>query len=120
MGRLVQAGNLVFAQVDIRTAPSAARTRGVVAGNLISTVFSNNGPLSWPIQDGLSVQDSQINSGSIYFNEIVGCPGFYSVRFFPDRTGFWRVVLTMGSSEFVLDFDVRSFQAPDELSASFV
>jgi hypothetical protein len=78
---------------------------------------------SWPLISGLNVPDSLIASGFIYFNEFV--PSFYSVRFFPNLVGFWRLVfndLKLGI-EIVKEFDVNSKQSVSQssgLNASFV
>lgn len=70
--------------------------------------FANNSALPWPVADGTSLPDSSISAGTVYFNEIPGAPGYYSLRFYPDRTGFWRLVVksTSTDSESVLEFDV--------------
>ncbi len=68
----------------------------------------NNSVLFWPLVDGSSVPDSSVVAGNVYFNEIASCPGFYSVRFFPDRVGFFRFVFLHSgySIEVEKDFDV--------------
>jgi len=66
--------------------------------------------------DGLTIPDSSISSGFVYFNEIPGSPGFYSVRFYPDRTGFWKLVYSIPTlpAEVIREFDV----SPSGLSSS--
>lgn len=93
MGRLVSAGALVYDQLDFYLpAGSINRPSGVVVGNLSLTVFADNAVMTWPLADGSAVADSSISAGTVYFNEIAGAPGYYSVRFFPDRVAQWRLV----------------------------
>ncbi len=111
MGRNVSSGSLVRSQADLFfPAGSTNRVDGVDVSSLTLKVFANNAPLAWALVDGTSVQDSAISSGSVYFSEISGSPGYYSVRFFPDRVGFWRLVLRSASlgAEVALEFDVTT------------
>jgi hypothetical protein len=52
--------------------------------------------------------DAQVAAGTVYFNEITGQPGFYSVRFRPNAVGFWRLALSYdaGSRALALGYDV--------------
>jgi hypothetical protein len=126
MGRLVSAGVLVRDQADFFLPGGGAnRATGVVAAQLTLTAFAENGLLPWPLADGTLVPDSSISAGTVYFNEISGSPGFYSVRFYPDRTGYWRVVLKNAalSAEVVREFDVTPagpIGPPNGLNASFL
>lgn len=108
MGRLVSAGSLVYGQADFFF-PSGTTNRvsGIVASNLSLIVFSNNAILPWVLADGSGVPDSGISAGTVYFNEITGASGFYSVRFFPDRVSAWRIVLTSVSlsQQVILEYD---------------
>lgn len=122
MGRNVSSGSLARAQADFFQI-SGQRVVGVVWSTLAAHVFVNNAALPWPAADGSAVQDSSISAGKVYFNEIAGSPGFYSVRFFPDRVGFWRIVLRSDSlnAEVVLEFDVAAPAPPaGGLNATFV
>jgi hypothetical protein len=107
MSRSIPSGVLFRGQVDFYTSFSV-RAVGVVSTDLTSNLFFNNSLLFWPLMNGTSVQDSSISSGNIYFHEIVGSPGFYSVRLFPNAIGFWRLVLNSSTllEEDVLEFDV--------------
>jgi hypothetical protein len=81
----------------------------------------NNQILSWPLLDGTAVADSSISAGNVYFNEIIGAPGFYSLRFFPDRVGYWRISVVASSFESLLEFDVNPASAQSSgLIASFI
>lgn len=124
MGRNVSSGSLIRAQADFfLPAGSVNRVVGVQWSTLAPYVFVNNSALPWAVADGTTVQDSSISAGTVYFNEVPGSPGFYAVRFFPDRIGYWRIVLKSASlsSEVVLEFDVSAPAAPaGGLNASFV
>jgi hypothetical protein len=109
MSRLVAAGAVVHDQLDFFSPPTSInRLTGVVVANLTFTQFVNSSLLAWPLADGSSVADSSISSGTAYFHEIPGSPGFYSVRFLPDRIGFWRLVFRNASIgiEIRKEFDV--------------
>lgn len=109
MGRLLSAGSIVRAQADFfLPAASVNRITGLTAAGLTLKLFADNAAISWPLVDGSTVADSSISAGTVYFNEISGSPGFYSVRLFPDRIGFWRVILTNVSiqTERILELDI--------------
>jgi hypothetical protein len=94
--------------LDFYSPPNSyVRLPGVTVGSLSASLFLNNVLVPWPLLDGSSVPDSALSAGSVLFNEIQGAPGFYSVRFFPDRTGYWRVVVSHPAcGEQALDYDV--------------
>lgn len=107
--RIIPAGSIAYGQVDIYLpGPGFNRAVGLDASSAVLKAFINNAQLTWTLLNGVSIPDSSITSGSIYFNEILGSPGFYSVRFFPDRTGYWRVLLRFQSipAEIPLEFQV--------------
>jgi hypothetical protein len=122
MGRTVSAGSIVRGQMDLYSA-GITRQAGVLAAAVTAAVFYNNLPVSWPVADGTSVLDSSVSAGSVYFHEISGVSGYYSVRFFPDRVGFWRICLKHAGLgvESVLEFDVVPAAQPAAggLNASF-
>jgi hypothetical protein len=108
MDRLVSAGSIVYEQLDFFLPPgSTNRVTGIPAVNVSVRVFANNVLLPWSLIDGLIIPDSSVTSGSVYFNEISSNPGFYSVRIFPDRIGFWRLVFLNStlSTEIIKEFD---------------
>lgn len=98
---------------------------GIGISQLSLAVFVDNGLLAWPLVDGSLVPDSSVSAGTVYFNEISGSPGFYSVRFFPDRTGYWRIVIGNAAlgAEVVKEFDVvpaNPIGPPNGLNATFL
>lgn len=109
MGRTISTQILVKAQADFYSAPGV-RVTGIIAGDLNLLLFFNNSLIAWSLQDGSVVQDSSISAGSIYFNEILNSPGFYSIRFYPDKVGFWRVILidVALTQENIIEIDVTS------------
>jgi hypothetical protein len=109
MSRLVAAGAIVRSQLDFYSPPnSITRVNGVTIASLGAAIFVNNSQLNWPLADGAAVMDSNVSAGYVYFNEIASSPSYYSVRFFPDRVGFWRLIFTNLSYSIqpILEFDV--------------
>ena len=123
-GRVVQANQVVFDQVDFFLSDGFTRVARLVPGNLEPQVFFNNSPQAWPIVAGNTVSDAQVNAGQLYFSEIPGLLGYYSLRFRPNALGYWRIVLTYpaGLQISAQDFDVvQSAPAMESgLKASFV
>jgi hypothetical protein len=107
MSRLLAAGAVVYEQLDFYNPPTV-RAIGVVPANLTLILFLNNQLLSWPLEDGSAIADSSISAGSIYFNEISGSNGYYSVRFYPHQIGFWRMIIKHNalSQEIIKEFDI--------------
>ena len=123
-GRVVQANQVVLDQVDFFQPDGFTRVTGLIPASLISQLFFNNTQQPWPLVSGLGVTDQQVSSGFIYFNELVGQPGFYSVRFRPNSLGYWRNLLTYSAGMQIAaqDFDVvQSAPAMESgLHASFI
>lgn len=123
-GRVVQANQVVLDQVDFFLPDGFTRATGLTTGSVISQIFFNNVAQPWPLISGLGVTDAQVVSGKIYFNELVGNPGFYNVRFRPNALGFWRNLLTYTAGQQISaqDFDVvQSAPATESgLNASFI
>ncbi len=114
--RIVQSGVVVFDQVDIvNPAWSNNRINGLTIESVDVTVFINNKRKYMQIVDGSTVLDQFITTNSIYFNEINGSPGYYSVRFFSDSVGFMRVILSVkpNASEHILSYDIVAKQVSD-------
>jgi hypothetical protein len=123
-GRVVQANQVVFDQVDFFQSDGFTRVARLTSGHLEPQVFFNNRPLAWAIVPGGAIGDAQVAAGSLYFNEIPGLLGYYSIRFRPDALGYWRIVLTYRAGQQISaqDFDVvQSAPAMESgLKASFV
>jgi len=126
MSRLLAAGVVVYEQLDFYNPPTV-RATGVVPANLTLKLFLNNQLLGWPLEDGSAIADSSISAGSIYFNEISGSNGYYSIRFWPHQIGFWRVIIKHAalSQEVIKEFDIIASgslkpSSSTGLNASFV
>ena len=122
--RLVPHNQTVVDPVDFFQGDGFTRLTGVTPTGLALQVFFDNQIQPWPLQTGLSILDAQVASGTIYFNEIPGSPGFYSLRFRPDAVGYWRINLSYatGAQVIIHDFDVTG-EAPAEergLKSSFL
>lgn len=123
MGRQVSSNQAVRSQADFFGVDHFTRVTGLTTSQVSSVLFFNNALQPWVLTDGTIVTDTQLSSGKVYWNEIPGSPGFYSVRFVPDAVGFWRLVVTYPSGTQVVanDFDVVAPPPPLEegLKASF-
>jgi hypothetical protein len=112
-GRLVQVNQVVLDQADYFQADGFTRVTGLTFASVIEQLFFNNALQPWPLTNGLGVPDIQITSGKVYFNEVPGSPGIYSVRFRPNAVGYWRLLVTYapGTQIMAQDYDVTP-QAP--------
>lgn len=121
-GRVVQANQVALDQVDFYGSDGASRVSGLLPESVVSQLFCNNVALAWPVVSGVGVSDQQVVSGWVYFNEIPGLPGFYSLRFRPNLLGYWRHLLGWpeGNQSFGQDFDVvQAAPGASGLSVSF-
>lgn len=125
MARLIQAGALARDQIDVYQ--SGIRVQGIDVSSLTLSLFTDNVLVPWTLIDGSKVPDASIVAGSVFFHEIPGAPGFYSVRFFPDRTGFWRLSVKYLPVEVIREYDalpassaIFSPPIPSGLTPSFV
>jgi hypothetical protein len=123
-GRLIPINRVVIDQADIFAPDDFTRITGLTIADLTATLFYNNLAQPWAFVDGSTVTDAQAASGNIYFNEIIGQPGFYSVRFRPNAVGFWRLCLSYdaGSRALSFGYDAVPEMPPvaSGLKASFV
>jgi len=116
--RLIQANQVVLDQVDFLAVDGFTRITGLTIADLTCLVFFNNSAQPWPLTSGSSVLDNQVASGRIYFHEIPGSPGFYSLRFRPNAVGFWRVLVSypVGTQTSAQDYDVSAQTQTDAAS----
>jgi hypothetical protein len=107
-GRLVYSNQVVYDQADYFQSDGFTRVTGLVPAQVVSQIYYNNDLLPWSLVSGVSVADSQVVSGRVYFQAISGGP--YSVRFRPNAVGFWRLLLTypVGTQILAQSFDVQS------------
>lgn len=109
MTRLLTSGSVVYDQLLIvDPVGSQDRVTGVTVSDLVLKLFVNNAVISWDLEDGTMVLDSAISPGKIYFNEISGNNGYYSVRFFTDKIGYWysSYVYSPNNLEIIREYDV--------------
>lgn len=104
--RLVQVNQVIFDQADIFQSDQFNRVTGLQTTDVTMTLFLNNTVVSWALVDGTSVLDTQVVSGSVYWNQLTN--GSYGLRFFPNSLGHWNLNITFpGTSQIVgISFDV--------------
>lgn len=109
MSRLLPSASLIRDQVDYYN-PSGSTNRaiGITFSQITLQIFVDNSKLLWPIVDGTLIADSSISAGNVYLNEIPGSPGYYSIRFFPDKIGFWKLSIlnTTLNQEITKEYDI--------------
>lgn len=106
--RLVPSNQLVMDQADFFGVDGFTRVTGITVAQVTGQVFFQNQPQPWVLQSGEGVPDTQVVSGRLYFSEVNGMPGFYSLRWRPNAVGFWRILLNFpsGLQSTVQDYDV--------------
>lgn len=123
-GRIVLQNQLVYDQADFFQSDGFTRVTGLALSQLVLQVFFNNVAQPWPLTNGLTVLEAQTTSGFVYFNEIPGSPGNYSVRWRPNALGFWRLLITYPAGQQITaqDYDVSASMPTGEpgLSTSFI
>jgi hypothetical protein len=109
-GRLVRVNQTVIDQADYFQADGFTRVAGLTIVDVEAQVFFDNVLQPWPLTDGSTVADNQVASGRLYFHEITGTTGNYSLRFRPNAGGYWRVLLTYPTGQQILaqDYDVTA------------
>ena len=121
--RLVLANQVVFDQVDIFEADVFTPVAGLVPADVSMSLLFNNVATSWDLLAGALVQDSQVVSGHVYWDELDN--GAYGIRFLPNALGHWSLTVrysTAPSQSIGIGFDVVSLPVVAEsgLSVSFV
>ena len=108
LARQVPTNETVCAQADFFQLDQYTRVTGIVASQVTVRVFWQNAVQPWLVVTGTGITDAQVVSGKVYFHEIAGAPGFYSVRFRPNAAGYWRLVIDYptGQQIVVQEFDV--------------
>lgn len=90
--RRVDSSKLVFDQVDLFLIDGKTRAQDVTPADLALRIYLNGTQLNWPLVSGAGVPDVRVAAGKVYWTEF--STGFYSIRFFPNAVGEWRVLLT--------------------------
>ncbi len=107
-GRLVFANQTVDDQADFFQSDGFTRVTGLTPSQLVGQLFFDNQLQPWPLISGAGLTDTQIASGNVYWLEVPGSPGIYSVRFRPNALGYWRLLITYTAGQQIMgqDYDV--------------
>ncbi len=123
-GRQIPTGQTVDDQADFFQSDGFTRVTGLTVSQLTMALFFDNQPQPWQFVTGAGVTDTQITSGYVYWLEVPGAPGYYSVRFRPNAIGYWRLLITypVGTQIQGQDYDVvpPSPTVDQGLKASFL
>lgn len=108
LGRHVPTNETICAQADFFEPDLYTRVTGIDFSQVQVRTFSMNVSQPWPVVPGEGVTDAQVVSGRVYWSEIPGAPGYYSVRFRPNAAGYWRLVIDYPTGQQIvgLEFDV--------------
>ena len=106
--RIIPVNTTIVDQVDFFQGDYYTRIENLPHTALVLNLFNENSKLAWPWVSGGGLGNGQILSGSVYYSQITGAPGYYSVRFRPNAAGYWRLVLNYpgGVQASALDYDV--------------
>ena len=107
-GRSTPNNTTLFDQADFFAVDGYSRVPGLAPGDVVCLVFFNNLVQPWGLVSGVAVSDAQVQSGRVYWSEIPGAPGYYSLRWRPNATGYWRVIVNYpaGLQVCARDYDV--------------
>jgi len=123
-GRLVQANQVVIDQADYFQGDGFTRVTGLTISDVASQLFFQNDFQPWPLVDGATTDDARVAAGRVYFHELPGSPGIYSVRFRPNAKGYWRLIVTYTAGQQIMgqDYDVVAEATPPAggLKSSFI
>jgi hypothetical protein len=106
--RQVPTNETVLSQVDFFQPDGYTRVAGIGFAQVVVQTFWQNVPQPWSVVTGAGVTDAQVVAGRIYWNEVPGASGYYSVRFRPNAAGYWRLSVgyPAGLQVVAQDFDV--------------
>ena len=106
-GRLVFNNQVVFDQADFFGPDGFTRAPGLTPSQLILEVYLDNELQSWPLVLGVGITESMVVSGHVYFDTLPGV--VYGIRWRPNATGYWRLILSypVGFQVLAQDYDVE-------------
>jgi hypothetical protein len=105
--RVSFSNHVIFEQADFFQQDGFTRVTGLTISDISVQVFQDNQLLNWTLAEGQYVDDDATRSGYVYWSEITGAPGVYSVRFRPTSVGFWRMIITYADGLQLLAQDVE-------------
>lgn len=105
-------GKMILEQVDFFLVDGRTRAQGLVPGDLQLKVFLNDAQVDWPLVSGAGIQNVRVTAGRVYWTEFSS--GYYSIRFYPNMAGTWRVIVTYPDQDqaISLSYDVAPQYAP--------
>lgn len=108
--RRVQTNEVVLDQADFFQSGGFDRVSGLTTVSITAKLFWDNQVQPCVLVDGANVTNVLVAAGSVYWHEIPSASGYYSVRWRPAGTGFWRLVLSYaaGTQVQLFDYDVVS------------
>ncbi len=113
--RLTQVNQVAYDLVDIFQSDLFTRITGLTAADVTLTLMFNNAVVAWPLENGASVPDSQIASGTVYWDQLTN--GSYGLRFIPNAIGHWNLWIAYSSSSpsqiVGISIDVVNAPTPD-------
>lgn len=121
--RVVANNQTVLDQFDFFQVDQFTRILGLAPGDFVLEIWRDNVKQPWPLVAGQATSDGQVGSGMVYFHEIPGQAGHYNVRFRPNATGYWRVVLSYSvvPQVLIVGYQVFAVEAGQAgLTASFI
>lgn len=121
--RNLQAGLVLFEQVDFFLPDETTRATGILPVDLSVKLQLGATSLTWPVVSGVGVPDVRVAAGKVYWEEFEA--GFYSIRLFPNQVGVWRLIVTWTAGDQAVShvYDVSAKPSPQGilgLRASFV
>lgn len=107
-GRLVYTNQVVYDQADFFQVDGFTRVPGVTPGQLSLALYFNNSAQPWTLVSGTGIQDVNIASGKVYWQQIPSGP--YGIRFRPNAVGYWRLIITYSAGFQIVaqDYDVNA------------
>lgn len=115
--RVVVANEVSLDQADFFQEDGFTRVSGLASSDVSLQVFQNNTLLDWTLVTGVAVDDESVRSGHVYWSEISGAAGVYSVRLRPSAVGYWRVILTYAAGAQILAQDLDVLPDPQVLQS---
>jgi len=107
-GRLVFNNLVVYDQAEFFQLDGFTRVTGLIPSQLVLEVYHDNLVLPWTLLPGVGVVDTHITSGQVYLDALP--TGSYGIRWRPNATGYWRLMLRYPAGYQILaqDYDVNS------------